>query len=367
MDPRITNKKNNINKLSFTLSNVDISIANSIRRTLLSDIEIVVFETTPYENNKANIKTNTTRLNNEVLKQRLSCIPIHITDREMPIQNYVMELDVKNNTDSMLIVTTEDFKIKNLSTDEYLSDKDTKDIFPPNELTGSYIDFVRLRPKISNDIPGEQISMTCEFSWSSARSNGMYNVVSTCAYGFTQDVIEVNKHLEKKKQSWKDEGLSKDDIVFESNNWKTLDAQRIITKNSYDFTVETVGIYTNKDLISKACDNIILKMNKLKDEIDKDIIPIEPAQNTMKNSYDITLINEDYTIGKVMEYLLYSEYYENNKTMSYCGFKKMHPHETESTIRVAYVEPTEKSGLKNDLIESIDRACKVYNAIKDKI
>jgi len=351
MDPRITNKKNNLNKLYFTLSNVDISIANSIRRTLLSDIEIVVFETTPYENNKANIKINTSRLNNEVLKQRLSCIPIHITDREMPIQNYVMELDVKNNTDSMLIVTTEDFKIKNLSTDEYLSDKDTKDIFPPNELTGSYIDFVRLRPKISNDIPGEQISMTCEFSWSSARSNGMYNVVSTCAYGFTQDVIEVNKQLEKKKQSWKDAGLSKDDVVFESNNWKTL----------------TVGIYTNKELISKACDKIILKMNKLKDEIDKDIILIEPAQNTMKNSYDITLINEDYTIGKVMEYLLYSEYYENNKTMSYCGFKKMHPHETESIIRVAYVEPTEKSGLKNDLVESIDRACKIYNAIKEKI
>ena len=72
MDPRITNKKNNLNKLSFTLSNLDISIANSIRRTMLSDIDLVVFETTPYENNKANIKINTSRLNNEVLKQRLS-------------------------------------------------------------------------------------------------------------------------------------------------------------------------------------------------------------------------------------------------------------------------------------------------------
>jgi hypothetical protein len=30
--------------------------------------------------NRSTILTNTTRLNNEILKQRLSCIPIHITD-----------------------------------------------------------------------------------------------------------------------------------------------------------------------------------------------------------------------------------------------------------------------------------------------
>ena len=58
--------------LKFTLSGVNVSIANAIRRTILSDIPQIVFRTTPYEQNKANIITNTSRLNNEIIKQRLS-------------------------------------------------------------------------------------------------------------------------------------------------------------------------------------------------------------------------------------------------------------------------------------------------------
>ena len=38
----------------------------------------IVFRTTPYEKNDANFEVNSTKLNNEILKQRLSCIPIHI-------------------------------------------------------------------------------------------------------------------------------------------------------------------------------------------------------------------------------------------------------------------------------------------------
>jgi hypothetical protein len=41
---------------------------------------------------------NTSRLNNEIVKQRLSCIPICIKDiEETPIKNYLLELDVEKN------------------------------------------------------------------------------------------------------------------------------------------------------------------------------------------------------------------------------------------------------------------------------
>ena len=95
MNPRIENvSEDNNDILTFTLSGVNVSIANAIRRTILSNIPTVVFRTAPYEENKANITVNTSRLNNEILKQRLSCIPIHITDLEMPLQNYIMEVNV---------------------------------------------------------------------------------------------------------------------------------------------------------------------------------------------------------------------------------------------------------------------------------
>ena len=44
--------------LLFTLSGVNVSLANAIRRTILSDIPLVVFKTAPYEENKANKDEN---------------------------------------------------------------------------------------------------------------------------------------------------------------------------------------------------------------------------------------------------------------------------------------------------------------------
>ena len=48
-----------------------------------------------------------------------------------------------------------DFKIKDIASDKYLTKEQAKKIFPPNHITKEFILFTRLRPKISNDIPGE--------------------------------------------------------------------------------------------------------------------------------------------------------------------------------------------------------------------
>ena len=104
MNPRIEAKSitEDGDVLKFTLSGVNVSIANSIRRTILSDIPCVVFKTSPNEENNSNILVNTSRFNNEIIKQRLSCIPIHISDLQMPLKNYLMEVHVENLTDTML-------------------------------------------------------------------------------------------------------------------------------------------------------------------------------------------------------------------------------------------------------------------------
>jgi DNA-directed RNA polymerase subunit L/DNA-directed RNA polymerase alpha subunit len=363
MNPHIANPVEVDGKLTFTLSGLNVSLANAIRRTILSDIPIVVFKTTPYEENKATILVNTTRLNNEILKQRLSCIPIHITDLEMPLKNYIMELNVENITDSIIYVTTEHFKVKNITTNQYLSEKDTKAIFPPNDYTGYYIDFVRLRPKITDEIPGEKISLSSEFSIGTAKDDGSFNVVSTCSYGFTPDDAKIDQELRKKIQLWKDEGFSEETIKYESKNWKLLDGLRITKPNSFDFIIQTVGVFTNHELFNKACEIIISRLIDLDTVLETDELKIERSLNTMENSYDVILENEDYTLGKSIEYILYSKFFENMKTLSFCGFKKMHPHDTESIIRIAYHEPTEKSVVKQNLKECIIDAINVFKKI----
>jgi DNA-directed RNA polymerase subunit L len=95
-----------------------------------------------------------------------------------------------------------------------------------------------------------------------------------------------------------------------------------------------------------------------------DDIKIDIAQSTIQNCYDITLENEDYTIGKVLEYLFYSKFFENTKILSYCGFKKMHPHDDDSIVRVAYVDKVDKNIIKKHLSECINDAIGVYDKIK---
>ena len=221
-----------------------------------------------------------------------------------------MEVEVENLTDTIMYVTTQDFKIKNISTDKYLPDKDVREIFPANMQTGYFIDFVRLRPKISDEIPGEKIHLTCEFSIGTAKDDGMINVVSTCAYGNTVDDVKMEVELTKKKQQWKDQGLNKEDIDFESTNWKLLDGMRINVKDSFDFTIQTIGVFTNQELFKKACDILIKGLKNFDTLIDTDELQINTSENIMANCYDVILKNEDYTFGKILEYMLYTKFFE---------------------------------------------------------
>lgn len=355
--------------LTFTINNLDVSYINAVRRTILSDIPIVVFRTTPYSENKANIIANTSRLNNEILKQRLSCIPICITDLEdTKLKTYQLEVDVENKTDTLLIVTTNDFKIRDKTTDKFLEDGIVKKIFPPFvPATGNeyYIDFVRLRPKLSDEIPGEKIKLTCEFSTGTAREDSMFNITGTCSYGCTTDKEKIAEQLEIRKQKWKDEGKNEAEIKFEAANWKLLEALRYVQKNSFDFIIQSVGIYENEDIIIKACQILLDKFYELKKIIKSDELDIHVSDTTMENSYDIILENEDYTIGNILNYELYSVFYTDLHILNYVGFKKMHPHDTDSILRVSLTDNTKGiSSVKTMLNGAVESAEKKVQEIK---
>ena len=214
MNPIVEQFSQKQDELTFTVSGLNVSLANAVRRTILSDISIAVFRTSPYEKNDANIIINTSRLNNEIIKQRLSCIPIFIKNiEEFPLDKYYVEVKVENISSSLMYVTTEDFVIKDTATGKSISESKTREIFHPSN-TGHFIDFVRLRPKISDDLPGESIHLTCKLSIGNAKEDGMFNVVSTCSYGFTPDLEKIQETLGKKRDDWKQEGKSDKEIAF---------------------------------------------------------------------------------------------------------------------------------------------------------
>lgn len=371
MNPKIDDFSVDSNTLKFTLSGVDVSFANAIRRIILSEIPIVGFKTIPYELNKCNIIANTSRLNNEFLKQRLSCIPVHITDLTIPLNNYILEIDEENKTDSVMIVTTEHFKVRNTSTNTYLEKHEVRKIFPPfipSTGKGEYfIDFARLRPTISAEIPGEKLKLTCEFSIVYAKDDSMFNVASTCSYGFTVDKEAGQRELAKLEQKWRDEGKTKEEAEFEAKNWQLLEAMRYTIKNSFDFIIQTVGIYESTELVDKACSILIKKFDELKTMITNDQVKIEKSVSTIDNAYDVTLENENYTVGNILNFIIYSQFYSGTKILNYCGFKKMHPHEPDSLLRVGFNQSTEtKDSVREMLSYSCDESIKIFREIKER-
>jgi DNA-directed RNA polymerase subunit L len=372
MTSKIANLKEEDGKMTFTISNIDVSYINAVRRTILSDIPIVVFKTTPYEENNATISINTSRLNNEIIKQRLSCIPIHIDYLDMgknSIDNYLLELDVENKTDTIMVVTTKDFKILNTQTNTYLDEGDVKKIFPPfippNGSGEYYIDFVRLRPKISNEIPGERIKLTCKFTVGTSRNDSMFNVTGTCSYGCTPDFEKMEEQLEIRKQKWKDEGKKENEIKFEAANWKLLEGLRYIIKNSFDFVIESVGIYSNEQIIIESCKILIRKLEELKNLFETDEVEIKRSDNILENCYDVTLANEDYTIGNILNYELYKIFYTELKQLNYVGFKKLHPHDMDSILRLSLEDNTKGISSVNVMLQAvIDESVKKITGIK---
>jgi DNA-directed RNA polymerase subunit L len=360
--------------MTFTISNIDVSYVNGMRRTILSDIPVCGFKTTPYEKNNATIIYNTSRLNNEIVKQRLSCIPIGINciDLENPLEtvkNYLLEIDVENKTDTTMIVTTKYLKILNTLTNKYLEDGEVKKIFPPfippNGNGEYYIEFLRLRPKISDEIPGEKIKLSCKFSVGTARDDSMFNITGTCSYGFTPDYDKMEEQLEIRKQKWKDEGKKDSEISFESKNWKLLEGMRYVKKNSFDFVISTVGIYENQQIIIESCNVLSRKMFLLKDLLEKDELEIKRSDNLLENCYDITLVNEDYTIGNILNYEVYNIFYTDLKLVNYVGFKKFHPHDTDSILRISLVDATKGVSTVKTIINAvIEDSLKKIQSIK---
>lgn len=362
MEPMLKNFSEDQDVLKFTLHGIEVCFANAIRRTILSDIPTIVIRTENNEINQCNIKDNTSRLHNEILKQRLSCIPIHSTllrdnetEKALP-ENYSLIVDVENTTDNIIYVTTEHFRLRDNKDGKLLSkeemDKLFPGLFPKHVVTQNYIDFVRLRPKLGNDIPGEKISLVADFSLSNAKENSMFNVVSKCSYGNTLDSTKASTIWDAQEEKLRKEGETDSDITFQKENFRILDAQRHFEPNSFDFVIQTLGVYDNKDLVRKACAILQNKLIDLVQIIEEGELPVFISETTMDHCFDIHLENEDYTIGKILEYIIYSKFYEGEKTLNFCGFKKFHPHDTRSVIRVAFINKNDKTVVTRYVKES---------------
>lgn len=316
--------------LSFQLSGVDKSFANAIRRTLIGNIPIQVMKP-----DDCVIHVNTSRFTNEMIKLRLSCIPIHETNINKQL---TIECSKKNETTHLIYVTTEDF---------------TPKLFPPTkvEKTDRFIDWLRLRPD-------EEISFSCKTSIGTSNQCGAYNSVATCSYGCTKDVAASERAWGEKER------------LITKEDWDFLDGKRYIIPNSFDFILETIGVFTNQQLLTLSSTILILQLEQCAKSV-----TITPALTTIEDCFDVSITGDytigtitipmqgDYTIGKLLEYELYQRFIA--KEITYVAFYKKHPHDTVGILRVASKGATPETirAMVEAASEECIKKCKEFSSL----
>lgn len=354
----IRNDPNDSNVLLFTLSDANVSIANALRRILICEIKVPCFKSESTDDKyKCIIDANTTRFTNEVIKQRLACVPVHIRDDKINVENYELVLDVKNTTKDVLYVTTKDFKLKNKKTGKLIKDESSMKIFPPNEMTGDYIEFLRLMPAVSPTHEGERIKLSCPLTYGTSKESGCFKTVSMITYGNTLDESKAALAWDAIEQTLVSGGEMDDDkILLEKKNWYLLEGKRHFKNNSFDFKIKSIGVFQNEELLNKAIEVLIAKLDATASALksnDTSVVEIKKSKTNVPHSYDILLHGEDYTLGKVLEYYTYEQYYEKQKTLAYVGFRKEHPSDTKSILRLAFNE----NHPKEDIVRIVSNVC----------
>ena len=72
----VTDIKHSNNETTFSLTNINNSLANALRRIIISEFQTVGFR---YHESSTDIKilTNNTKFHNEYIAHRISMIPLH--------------------------------------------------------------------------------------------------------------------------------------------------------------------------------------------------------------------------------------------------------------------------------------------------
>ena len=122
-------------------------------------------------------------------------------------------------------------------------------------------------------------------------------------------------------------------------------------------------VYDNRDIVKMGTKVLCDKLLQMVENLDANLVPILNSETTMDFCFDILLENEDFTMGKVIEYFLYEKYYIQEKTLSFCGFTKFHPHDTKSTVRIAFTETSDKTRAKQYVRSACMDAQDVFKSV----
>jgi DNA-directed RNA polymerase alpha subunit/DNA-directed RNA polymerase subunit L len=377
-------------RAQFRLSDTNVTIANTIRRAIISNTPSVAFRTEPAEKSEVHISGNTTPLVNEMLALRIGLIPICANPREFDADAYEFELTKENTTADIIDVTASDFVVYKKNPDNPMQPReqvDTELFFPPDPITKQTALITRLRPRWNPNAPYEHIKLTARASVSTGKENVRWSPTSQCSYEYTMvDFASkdpaVQEYIDRVFNEWKTknkkvkEDADEKTIEALKREFATMEIQRCYFKdekgepNDFTFYVESVGVQPVPAIVDAGIESLIALM-----ETYKEVNVALPKNVRVQQGdarfpcVDLYFTGEDHTFGNLLTTYLskhHIESYDNADSdqaaprLSYVGYKIPHPLRNEMYIRISLHKLTAdgRDGME-DNIETLENGARL--------
>jgi len=358
--------------ISFEINHVDVSVVNSLRRIILSEIPNVGFffkVSDHFVNTDIIFHTNNSPLHNEFMAHRFSMLPLCFDDNEIKewdINKYTFVIDVKNTTQSMMDVTTEHFQILDEEGNK-LPPSFVRRIFPADNITKDYILLTKLPSDTQHTDQHPAFKVEAKAQKGIPKDCTAWNSVSTCSFFNTFDTVKSEAQIKiLTENKTKDE---KKEIIAD---FKTLQIQKFYKTNEYDepssltMTITTECAITPISLFTQACDVLVESLSNISYEFTLDTSEVVSfvTLNEVPNFIGFTIKGYTHTIGNLIQSLFMNKYVRDEKSMDYVGYSVPHPLEETTLLKIKFTNDMSDTEVKAFMVKSIKSIIDLIDDIK---
>jgi len=345
----------NASSITFNINDIDVSVVNALRRVILSNIENVAFKFEEKYDKDITITDNTSALHNEIMKQRLSLLPINLTDDEIlgfNKYNYKFVIDVVNKTNDLLDITTKDIQIFDKNNNTYPK-AFVERVFPANPFTKDHILLTKLKPNLFNNEKGGKFKMEGYANKYTASTHAGYSMVSKAVYENVVDEELAEKEFEKKYNN-----LNETEKAKQRKSFETLDKFRYFKMNEFKeptqfkFKIDSECAITSVSIFFKGLLVLIRKIIAIKDAIANNNEDKVQIVHEVKNIYKLVIHKENDTIGNLIKCYIYNRYIRanNREKIDFAGYFKPHPLENLVIVKIGITDKINPDNLDEFLV-----------------
>jgi DNA-directed RNA polymerase subunit L len=302
-------------KLEITGENISFPIINALRKVCLNQIPIYAFHA-----DKINILRNNSVFDNTYMKERLSQLPITKIKNEVKFLSQKYYKDVK-------------FSDKNF--ERHINDTINIEYFIKATHDGPEKILNVNTNNLQININNEKIDIQDKYS----KKNPILLIQLRIGEEFECSMKGVL-------------AIGELNSIFNASNCYYEE----ITENKYIFMIESNGQITEYEILLTGCDILIEKFKIIKENINSDQYKIILTEN---NSLILELMNEDYTCGGPINYIL-----QNMEEVVFSGITKINFMQKNLLFKIKTDKSTDPFKVLN---KAIDESISLFEEFKNKI